>query len=372
MPYNPSWKSLEFQELSTLAVGPGTVGDPAEKDGALTYRDFDAKLRMTALLLDCSSRKELVGRFHAANPKTECDLERMHKWLQGRSLPRAASIVEDWATVVGCARGGAWLAACALDEFAAEMARLFERDAQELLASEAFAGRGSRTSKPASAAEPRFSGVRYLCGSYTCYSRAWSPYAAGKLIRGALTLAPGRGTAVDASYSEQLIDRTMRMDGEAMIADRTLHVVLREAGGALPLFFSLFLPRPPAGVLCGMISGVTFLGADPEPSASPIVAVRLMEGAEANSSNRYLEAEPGVIAQDLVALGLRPAEPERVDRLVLDLLRSGAAAGKVRATQQAALSAALDPLHLGGAFAEGDGGAAPAPDPLPVEEPAAE
>lgn len=315
------------------------------KDGALTYRDFDAKLRMTALLLGCSSRKELVGRFHAANPKTECELERMHKWLQGRSLPRTASIVEDWAAVLACARGGVWLAACPLDEFAAEMATLFGREAEELMASEAFAGRGSRTSKPASAAEPRFSGVRYLCGSYACYSRAWSPYAAGQLIRGELTLAPGRGTAIEISYSEQLIDRTMRMDGEAMIADRTLHAVLREAGGALPLFFSLFRPRPPAGVLCGMISGVTFLGADPEPAASPIAAVRLPEGSQAGSSNRYLEAAPGAIAADLAALGLRAAAPERIDGLVLALLRGGT--GKVTAAQQAALAAELDPLHLG-------------------------
>ena len=34
------------------------------------------------------------------------------------------------------------------------------------------------------------SGVRYLCGSFACYSPAWSPYAQGKLIRGSLRIAP--------------------------------------------------------------------------------------------------------------------------------------------------------------------------------------
>jgi len=311
------------------------------------YQDFDAKLRMTASVLGCANRKELVARFRAANPATQCDLDRLHKWLQGRALPRSSEVLKDWASVLGSGRDGAWLANCALAAFAQELAGLFGRDAEQLLSSEAFAGRGSRTAAPAAAAEPRMSGTRYLCGDYACYSAAWSPYMRGKLIRGGLTIRPGRGPALTATYSEMLIDKPVRFTGVPIIARRTLHMHLNEPGGELPLFFSLFMPRPPAGVLCGVMSGVTLLGQDPEPSASRIAIIRVAADAPLDATNRYLDTDRGTVAADLAALALSPANPSRVDRLVLDFLCGNQPAYQVESAQQAALAAELDPIHLG-------------------------
>jgi hypothetical protein len=44
---------------------------------------------MTAAALGCNSRKELCARFRGVNQATQCDLDRLNKWVQGRSLPRA-------------------------------------------------------------------------------------------------------------------------------------------------------------------------------------------------------------------------------------------------------------------------------------------
>ena len=56
---------------------------------------FAAKLRMAAAALGYTSRKELCARFRAVNPATQCDLDRLNKWVQGRALPRAASVYAD-------------------------------------------------------------------------------------------------------------------------------------------------------------------------------------------------------------------------------------------------------------------------------------
>ena len=51
------------------------------------YHDIGLKLRLTAAVLACASRKDLCARFRAVNPATHCDLDRLHKWMQGRALP---------------------------------------------------------------------------------------------------------------------------------------------------------------------------------------------------------------------------------------------------------------------------------------------
>lgn len=313
----------------------------------MQYQDFDAKLRMTATVLGCTSRKALVARFHQVNKATQCDLDRLHKWLQGRALPRSVEVLDDWASVVGSQRGGIWLASCALGEFAAEMATLFDREAEDLLATQAFAGRGTRIAASAAATETRMGGVRYLCGTYACYSPAWSPYARGKLVRGSLVITPGRGASLFATYSEMLMGKPVRVVGEPVVARRTLHLTLSEAGGEIPIFFALFLPRPPAGVLSGMMSGVTFLAPEPEPSASRVVMIRVPARESLDATNRYVDPDPGVVAADLEALGLVPDAPERVDRIVREFLVSNRDVDQVDSSLQSALAAELDPCHLG-------------------------
>lgn len=303
---------------------------------------------MTASVLGCGGRKDLVARFHAVNRSSQCDIDRLHKWLQGRSLPRSAEVLSDWSKVLGTSRNGDWLAGCSLADFAAELAGLFDRDAEQLLTDQAFAGRGSRTARPPGAAAPRMSGVRYLCGNYACYSPAWSPYARAKLIRGSLAIAPGRGTSLVATYSEMLMGKPVRVSGEPVIARRTLHMTLTEAGGEIPIFFSLFLPRPPAGVMSGIMAGATFVSPEPEPSASRIIVVRAPDDCPLDESNGYMPATRDAVAEDLAKLSLAVDAPDRVASLIHDFLVMQHEVDHADAAVQAALSAELDPAHLNG------------------------
>ena len=53
-------------------------------------RDFAMKLRLAAVVLGCTSRKELAAAFREVNPDTTFDVERADKWLSGKALPRTA------------------------------------------------------------------------------------------------------------------------------------------------------------------------------------------------------------------------------------------------------------------------------------------
>lgn len=315
---------------------------------AVRYLDFDAKLRMTATVLSCVTRKEFVARFRAVNKASECDIERMHKWLQGRALPRSLSVVQDWTKLLGSGRPAEWIASCTLDEFAAELAGLFERDAEELLATQAFFGRGSRTARAPSAADPLFGGVRFLCGAYACYSPSWSPYTRGRLIRSSFVIAPARGTSLVVTYSEMLLGKSVSLTGELRVAHRLLYATLTEAGSEVPIFFSLFMPRPPAAVMTGIMAGATFVSPEPEPSASRIVMVRVPDAAALDDSNRYVVPAPGVVADDLEALGLDVASCAGVDGLIQGFLMEQRGPEQIAPSFQTQLAAQLDPAHLRG------------------------
>src|SRR5688572_12584306 len=123
--------------------------------------EFPAKLRLTAALLGCATGKELCARFRAINPARAFDLERSRKWLQGRALPRQAQVYEDWAKLLGTARGGDWLAACTVEAFLEEVSGLFDADPGDLLRRadrhRAHAGAGT---------EPQHGGGHLLSGAY--------------------------------------------------------------------------------------------------------------------------------------------------------------------------------------------------------------
>ena len=68
--------------------------------------DIDRKLWLTAALVGAATRKELAAAFRGVNPATAFDLERAHKWLQGRAQPRERRVYEDWALLVDL--GVAW------------------------------------------------------------------------------------------------------------------------------------------------------------------------------------------------------------------------------------------------------------------------
>ena len=93
-----------------------------------------------------------------------------------------------------------------------------------------------------------FGGVATLAGSFAAYSPAWSPHFHRRLLRGALRLSPGTSGALIATYTESLFGRDVRLTAEAWIGGRSMHFVVREPDGDVPVFISLQIPGPPASV----------------------------------------------------------------------------------------------------------------------------
>ena len=73
-------------------------------------RDIDRKLRVTAAVLGLITRKDLAAAFRRVNAATTFDIERAHKWLQGRSSPRDARLYQDWVLVLGIDQSAEWIA----------------------------------------------------------------------------------------------------------------------------------------------------------------------------------------------------------------------------------------------------------------------
>jgi hypothetical protein len=310
--------------------------------------EFATKLRITAAALGCPGRKDLCARFRAVNPATHFDLERSHKWMQGRSLPRSAQIYDDWAKVLGTKRPGAWLASCTVASFLEEVSALYDAEAASLLAR---AGQDHRDDH-ADAARPAAHG-QYLCGAYACYSLAWSPYHRGQLMRGTLLVDTGRRNTLSVSYSEAPLGAAegsfggpTRWSGSfTPQGGRTVNVSLNDPAGASPLFMSLYRPGPPASVLCGMLSGSAEMGTEPRPSACRLAVVRVP--GEPASTNRYMNPAHGALAADLRTLGLCLPEAEDLDEVLHNfLLGSTGGPDQVAAAEQARLAAMLDRAWL--------------------------
>jgi len=294
-----------------------------------------AKLRMAAAALGCESRKALCARFRGVNPATQCELERLNKWMQGRSLPRTVSVYADLAAVIGSTKSGAWIAECALDDFAAELT--------------ACTGAQATVLNPAEAPVPHATGPRVggpfgvtatLAGAFASYSLAWSPHFRGSIIRGSLRLWPNERGKLLARYAENLLGRRLILDGEVQIRQRSMDVTLREPESRVPLFVTLHVPGPPASVLCGVMSGTALIAHEALPSAVRIVFIRVPDTSTLDATNRYFTPMPGAVVGDLATLGLRVRAAEDLDAFTREFL--GDVPAQVTGQDQATLAGMLD------------------------------
>jgi hypothetical protein len=280
--------------------------------------DLAQKLRLTAAALGCNALKDLAREFRRTNPSTPFDVEPAYKWLQGRSAPRSAQVYADWSALLDLGQTPEWVQRCTVDAFADAVCRRHGLERQSLLLRAARFGRA--------AAGGTENGDSYLAGVYACYSMAWSPYYAGRLIRGCMSLAPGSRRLV-AEYSENLPTGPFRAHGNVVVGRRSIHMAISQQAGEEPLQFSLMLPGRPASLILGILSGITLLAPEPLPSTSRIALVRVPAGNdEVNTSNRYLEADCS-LARDLAALGLGLPDPATVDRLLGAFLSGGGQGG---------------------------------------------
>lgn len=283
-------------------------------------RDVDRKLRATAAVLGLITRKDLAAAFRRANAATTFDVERAHKWLQGRSSPREAQVYQDWALVLGIDRSAEWIANCGFDAFLDVIAERHgvSREALSLRGTSTYSARSGGAIDPGS----------HLAGTYVCYSNAWSPYFRGQVIRGTLSIAdPASVPSQQVTYSETLPTGRIEVKGAFTLSNRAMQMTLRGSIGDAQLYFSLFPPTEPVRVLGGLMCGATIIGPEPSPSVTRIIMIHLPSAGEyLNTENAYL---PNVssFADDLISVGLPVSSPAIVDEQLSKFLGHGESQG---------------------------------------------
>lgn len=267
------------------------------------------KLCLTAAALGCRSRKDLASRFSALNPRTDFDLERSYKWLQGRSTPRSERLYLDWAALIGASEGARWLGECASEELVAHLCSRFAIARDDLLAAaDAFGG-----AVPPEQAD-------YVVGSYLTYSWAWSPAALGKLIRGLLTVDQAARGALRASYVEHLPQASLRFEGPLVRHGHGLaaHLDLVGGGGGEAICANLIVTGWPASVLYGHFAGMVVQGGDSRRAVSRVAMLRIVGDTQGSNGHGYVEATSHAAGADLAQHGF--IAPDRLAPRLLDFL----------------------------------------------------
>lgn len=307
--------------------------------------DLAMKFAITAVVLDCATRKHLARAFHEANPGTSFDVDRSYKWLQGRAQPRDPKLYGEWLELLGLPHPVEWLQESTSEEFLEVVAGRFSAS-PERVSQQAAAFLGAANG------QDRHSplGLRgQLQGAYAAYSPAWSRYYLGKLIRGTLLIdQPRKLNRPQVTYSERLQGMQTRMQGSTYESGPLLFFNLLHEDGELPLFFSMFRPAPPVSMLLGHVAGASLIGPEPQPTVSRIVMIRVpAPGREVEDGNCYLGPDEPIVA-DLEALGLSVPQPDQVEQELQLFLRGGpqGAMDQVSAQDMSRVAGLFDPIWL--------------------------
>ncbi len=303
----------------------------------MVARDIDRKLRVTAAVLGTITIKDLGTAFRRINPATPFDIDRAHKWMQGRASPRQLQLYEDWARLLDLDQPGGWIAESDAEDFLDAVCVRHNRDRDTLKrhieVSSGFAAQPDR-------------GLM-LAGTYACYSHAWSPYFHDRIIRGELSIGPGSGpNRLRASYAEVLPTGKLRLQGSVSIEKRAVHLDLREPGGDAHFVYFLVPPTPPVSVLAGLMCGATIIGHAAQPSVTRIAMVRLPTASpRLSAADAYLPSQ-GSIAADLAALGLAIVDAAAVDRYLAAILGAGCGLDQIPASDYQSLVDSFDRAWL--------------------------
>ena len=299
-------------------------------------REIGRKLRLTAAFLGATTRKDLARAFHGVNANTAFDIDRAHKWLQGRASPRELQVYEDWATLLDLGRSAEWIAECDSAAFLDAICARHGRDADVLrrLVDDA-------TVLPS----PQEDRGPPLVGTYACYRHALSPYFRGRLVRGEMTIAAAPGQSrLHATWQETLATgRRLRFEGHATLK-RELHIDVDDTASDAHTVFYLFPPAPLTSVLAGFMVCAPLLGPELQPSITRIVMIRLpAASARLRDVPGPLEPQESVAA-DLMSFGMPVTEPALVDHRIAAFLGAGDGGGldQIESGAYRALAEVLD------------------------------
>jgi hypothetical protein len=307
---------------------------------SMSGREIDRKLRLTATVLGAATRKELAAAFRRTNPATLFDVERAHKWLQGRARPREEQLYDDWAKLLDLGCSGRWIAECDIDAFLDALCARYDCDRGTLERQE----RDTRRSReiPGSGTRPELGAS--LAGTFIGYTHAWSRYFRPQLICGELSFqVEPSSPRLAATWVQNLPTGAEQLHGPVVVSQRTLSVELYHSGSNEHYSMHLFRPPPPASVTAGYMSGLTFISPEAQLTASRIVLIRLPATCGRRTAGALLPAG-GSMSADLAALGLSMRDPAEVDRRLTAFLMTGHDRGidQFDAEQYAALTELFD------------------------------
>jgi hypothetical protein len=275
------------------------------------------KLRFAAVVLGCTTRKELASAFRNINPATSFDVERADKWLSGKAQPRGGDIYRDWSRLLGLDQPDEWMAACSAEDLADFVARRHGVSSELLLERARDFPHGTRRH---SAPRARDGGASFVEGAYACYSYAFTPYFPGWLIRSSMVIGPGHGPG-SVAYSHNMPTLPTKFAGDITFNGRGMQIALHQTvAGDMRIYMALFGPAPPATVLTGMLCGAAVVTPEPEPSAARIILIRLPAPSPAFDA-LYTAFQPEEsIADDLALAGLHFSDRDEVDRRIKEYL----------------------------------------------------
>lgn len=291
-------------------VGPHAISSPKPNQGKILAN----KLRLTSLVLGCSTNKELCARFAAINPATAFIAQNAYKWLGGKAMPRVSSVYEDWAQVLGGGVSAPFIASSSFDEFAAALSKLFlvpEGALAELR--ENIGPPPTLRSDGAPDVNDMASSLRpsdqMLIGNYLAISPAWSRGEAGRLIVGFAKIEIDVARSLQITYCERLFNRLIVMCG-AMVGDgRSAQSAMTCTYTRRLMFLALQVPPPPANLIGGILSGAAIHDHEARSLAARIALVR-SHGDEGTLSelSGYIDAQHSLVAKKLETLGYTASE----------------------------------------------------------------
>lgn len=313
------------------------------------------KLRLTSLALGCSTNKELCARFAQCNPLTLFIPQNAYKWLSGKATPRASSVYEDWAKVLGNPFTAPFLAYASFEEFQALVGKHFTLPQTALDGIRVEAG---LPPAPPSHVPAQLSpglpqrGKGWLEGEYLALSPAWASTERGRLIVGMASIAADDQGDLRICYTENLFGRQVAMRGALVSDGRTAQSALTCSYTQRLFFLALNVPTPPANLVGGILAGAAIHDSDARASACRILLLRAAPGLSESLAARmgYVDAIPDALPAEFAALGYRATGPmSALATGILDYLGSDAASGICEAAPRslAPLERDIDRLAVG-------------------------
>ncbi|WP_340110132.1 hypothetical protein [Pikeienuella sp. HZG-20] len=318
-------------------------------------RDFGLKLKVTILALGFATKKELHRHFLTVAPTLGLEQDSLYKWIQGRSTPRSSKVYEHWAGMLRLDRSLAHLKSCSIEEFADDVIKAYGLD-PAMVTTVAPLGARPGAADPDPADAPRAARDDHLCGTFACYSRAFSPIFAGKIVRGILIIGPSSGASrIKARYTETTPFTELIHRGRVSPMNGLITLDLHDDRHDSHVHLILHAPRTPASVLAGLMAGLSFHDASPRPSVTRFLAIRApgIDLSALGGRECVFDEADHSIAEELIRSGLPIVDAVKFDRIVFDFLAGEGQGGfdHIPVDASARLNFALD-LELANAEAQ--------------------